>query len=310
MSKQPRSLLLALVAVAGPLALAACGGSSDTAIAALDGLTVSAGRLNPAFNKDITEYSATVPAGTLSVTVTATVSSGVSITVAQDSGTPTALASGQASAAFNVPARGSRSIITVNATLADGTSRAYTIALVQADSADATLASVDLSAGTLAPDFDSATTAYNLAIPAGTASFKLTPTATYANVASITVAQDAASPTTVASGHASQSLTTPAFGATSTIVVKVTAQNTYTTQTYTFTATQSPSTDATLATLKPSLGALSPAFASTTTAYTLAVPNGTTSITLTPKATNTNARSITLSRDGGAAATIVSNTAS
>jgi hypothetical protein len=286
------------------LALAACGGGSSVATTPhLDALTVSAGTLNPTFDPAVTSYSATVPFGTLSVTVTATSSS--TMTISQDAAAAAPLASGAASAAMTVPALGTQSMITI----AVGTSGKYTIQLVEANDATATLAALVPSVGTLSPAFDANTGSYGMTVPNGTTALKLTPTATDA-VKTISIAQDGGTASTVTSGKASATLKIPALGATSTIVITVTAQNGITTQAYSITLTQAGNGDASLASLRASAGTFTPAFASGTTAYTLTVPTGASTVTLTPTANNTTVKSIVLTQAGGSSQTVANGAAS
>ncbi|HEX4386185.1 MAG TPA: cadherin-like beta sandwich domain-containing protein, partial [Myxococcales bacterium] len=294
--------LLPAVAV---LALAACGGgNSVTTAPRLDALTVSAGTLNPAFDPAVTAYSATVPFGTLSVTVTAT--SSTAMTVSQDAAAAAPLASGAPSPAMTVPALGTQSMITISV----GTASKYTIQLVEANDATATLASLAPSVGTLSPAFDANTASYSMTVPNGTTSLKLTPTATDSTVKTISIAQDGGTASTATSGKASAALKIPALGATSTIVITVTAQNGITTQAYGITLSQAGNGDASLASLRASTGTFTPTFASGTTTYTLTVPTGSSTVTLTPTANNTTVRSIVLSQSGGAAQTIANGAAS
>lgn len=95
-------------------------------------------------------------------------------------------------------------------------------------SSDATLSALVPSLGTLSPTFGAATTSYSIALPGGTSSMTLTPTATQAG-ATLTVNGNA-----VTSGNASGSIPLT-FGA-NTITIVVTAEDTVTTKTYTLTA--------------------------------------------------------------------------
>jgi gliding motility-associated-like protein len=81
---------------------------------------------------------------------------------------------------------------------------------------------------------------------------------------------------------------TPTTVSTSTNYI-VTAYNTSGTSSAPVTISVLPSTNANLSSLKPSRGALSPAFSSTITSYTASVVNGVTSMTLTPTTTNAGA---------------------
>lgn len=97
---------------------------------------------------------------------------------------------------------------------------------------DATLASLKVSAGTLAPAFAPGTADYGLVVAGGTLAFRVIPTASDPKARGITVAQDGHAAVAVASGTASQALTVPATG-TSTVAVAVTAEDGTTTRTYT-----------------------------------------------------------------------------
>jgi hypothetical protein len=305
---------LALLALAASFTLAACSSASGpTGPGELDGLALSAGTLNPAFNSSITSYVATVPFGTLGVSVTPTASTAhaSAIAVLQDSGSPATVASGSPSAALSVPAHGSQSVVQIAVTPpGGGTPVVYTVTLVQADDGDATLGGLVLSAGTLSPAFSSGVTSYSVTLPSGTSGFTVTPSATMADVKSITVSQDGGAAATVANGKQSAALKVPAAGAQSTIAITLTAQNGYTTQSYTLTVTLAGNSDASLASLTPSAGTLTPSFASGTRTYALGVPVGTPSVTLTPKANNSTVRAIVITQDGGAPAVIANNTVS
>lgn len=152
---------------------------------------------------------------------------------------------------------------------------------VRGGSTDAALAGLAPSAGILDPVFDPATADYDVAVDRATDSITLTPMAADAN-ATITVAGQA-----VTSGSASQVIAL-AVGATA-IPVVVTAEDGTTTRTYTVTVTRAVSTNATLAGLTPSAGALDPAFDSDALDYAVAVANAVDSLTLTPIADDANA---------------------
>ena len=104
-------------------------------------------------------------------------------------------------------------------------------------SIDATLSGLTLSAGTLDQMFDSATTAYTVNVANGISSVTVTPTATNASGATITVNGD-----TVTSGIASGTIDLPPPGTAVPITIIVTAADGTTTETYTVTATRLVST--------------------------------------------------------------------
>ena len=97
---------------------------------------------------------------------------------------------------------------------------------------DASLAALAPSAGALTPPFSGATSRYQLTVPAGTDTVTFVATTKDPYVSAITVAQDGGAPAAVASGAASQPLPVPAEGSTSSIAVKVTAQDGRTQRTY------------------------------------------------------------------------------
>jgi len=88
-----------------------------------------------------------------------------------------------------------------------------------------------ISAGTLSPSFQPSVTNYNVSLPDGTSSVTITPESASA-LSSITV-----NGTTVVSGVASGSITTPV--GTNAITVAVTSEDGVTTRTYNVTATRS-----------------------------------------------------------------------
>src|SRR6185503_17512996 len=112
-------------------------------------------------------------------------------------------------------------------------------------------------------------------------SVTVTPTTTDPN-ATVTVNGAA-----VTSGTASGAIAL-AVGHTA-IPTVVTAQDGVTTTTYTITVTRAASSNDNLSSLKMSKGVFSPTFASATTAYTDAVGNTITSVTVTPTASDPNA---------------------
>jgi len=142
-------------------------------------------------------------------------------------------------------------------------------------STNANLTGLALNNGTLSPVFAGGTTSYTATVAYPVTSITLRPTLANAG-ASVTV-----NGLPVSSGSASAPVSLSVGGNTLTTVV--TAQDGTTTQTYTVAVTRAaPSTNALLASLTPSVGILSPAFDSSATSYTVTVPFGATSMTLTP----------------------------
>ena len=290
-----------------PLSMAGCTVEVQHHDASLKSLGVSAGSLS--FKSELTEYSVVVPAGTTILTLTPTANDeSASITVTQRGGESAPVASG-APLDVTVPAPGAFSTITITVTSQDTlASRAYTIVLSQVANHDPALKGLTLSAGSLSPTFAPATTSYTATVPFGTTSVTMTPTANDTGVG-ITLSQDGSVPVAVPSGSATASLTVPAVGKTTSIVITATAQDGITLRSYAIVLGQTVSHDATLKSLTLSAGALSPAFAAATTSYTVSVPRGATSLTVTPTATGAGS-TITVALNTGTPAAVASGSPS
>jgi sugar lactone lactonase YvrE len=240
----------------------------------LTNLTISSGSLTPVFATGTTSYTATVNYAVTSITVTP-VTSDPSATV-KVNGTTVAQGSASASLPLNV----GPNTITTAVTAQDGiTTLTYTVIVTR--TVNAILANLTISAGTLNPAFASGTTSYAVAVSNSTTSITITPTT---SDPAATVMVDG---TTLLSGSASASL--PLNVGPNTITIVVTASDGTTTLAYTVIVTRAPSSNASLANLSVSPGTLSPVFAAGTTAYTAQVSNATTSITITPTASDATA---------------------
>jgi sugar lactone lactonase YvrE len=247
-----------------------------TVNANLASLTTSDGALTPVFSADSTSYAISVSNSTTSIAITP-VTSDPAATVKVNGTTVT---SGSASA--SLPLNVGPNTLTTVVTAADGvTTLTYTIIVTRAPSANASLAGLSISAGTLSPAFATGATAYTAQVNNSTTSITITPTTSDAT-ASVKV-----NGTTVASGSASASL--PLLVGSNTITVSVTAQDGVTTQTYTVVITRAPSSIANLSNLTVSSGALTPVFAAATTSYTASVGNAVSSVTITPTLQDTTA---------------------
>ena len=278
--------------------------------ATLGALTVSTGTLTPAFDSEVVSYAVTVARGTTTFQVTPTARSprAYAIQVKQGSGAFTAVPSGTASPSYAVPAVGSSSAITVRVIAENQTTtKAYVVRVTQA-AGDTTLRSLAVSAGSLSPTFASSVVTYTDAVPYGTASLTVTPTVNESH-ATVQVKLNSGAFASVPSGSASGALAVPAYGSTSTVTVRVTAQN-GATQDYTIQVSQAaPSSDATLQGLAVSGASLSPAFAPATVAYAATLSNGTPSFTVTPTVTESHA-TVQVKQDSGSFAIVASGTAS
>jgi len=172
--------------------------------ATLSGISLSSGTLSPEFDPGVNAYTAEVPVGTTSVTVSAFANN--------------AFASVEGDGDIDVSSGSGTATITVTAE--DGsTTETYTITFSVAKSNDATLSNLAVSAGILSPFFDAGTFAYSVVLPAGTTSVTVTAVANNAN-ATITGAGDI----DVSSGEG-------------TATVVVTAEDGTTTETYTISFT-------------------------------------------------------------------------
>ena len=244
----------------------------------LSHLVISGTTLSPSFAVNTTSYTASVNNKTTSVKVTPTTADvNASVTV---NGVPVVSGTASGAIALNV---GPNTITTV-VTAQDGvTTKTYTVTVTRAASNNDFLNTLALK-----PYF-------TLTQVAGPAHRNYTATVNN-NTPSVQVVATTADPTAtltvngavVASGHPSAII--PLNYGANTITVVVTAQDGVSTNTSIITVTRPQSSNALLAALKLSNGAiLAPAFASATTAYTSNVVNGISSITVTPTAADPTA---------------------
>jgi len=233
--------------------------------------------LSPAFNYNTTGYTASVTNAMTSIKITpATSDANAAVKI-----NGTTVSSGTASAA--IPLSVGLNTITTVVTAQDGTTtKTYTITVTRAPSANASLAGLKLSAGTLSPAFATGTGNYTATVSVAVTSVTLTPTTSDAT-ATVKV-----NSTTVVSGTASAAIALNT--GLNTITTVVTAQDGTTMQTYTVTIGRGAS-NTNLSNLKINAGAipLTPAFNYTVTGYTASVPNSTTSVKITPAASDANA---------------------
>jgi Cadherin-like beta sandwich domain len=246
----------------------------------LSNLTISSGTLAPAFSSATLSYTDSVPNAVTSVTVTPTVAD-ASATIKVNN-TTVASASASAAIALNVGINN----VSVAVTAQDGTTiQTYTIAVNRAGAAsnNANLSNLTISSGMLTPAFASGTLGYTDAVANAVTSVTVTPTTADAN-ATIQVNTVA-----VASGSASAAINLNV--GMNNVNVVVTAQDGTTIQTYTIVVNRAgvASNNASLSNLTISSGMLTPVFAMNTLAYTDAVANAVTSVTVTPITADANA---------------------
>lgn len=142
---------------------------------------------------------------------------------------------------------------------------------ILAVNSDATLSGITLSTGDLSPAFDAGVTEYFTTVVSGTTSVDVSATTT-----DPAATVEGAGAVDVSSGSGTATLV-------------VTADDGLTTQTYTVNIDVGASTDATLSALTVTPGDLTPAFSPAVTAYSVVVPEGTTSADVIATANHTAA---------------------
>lgn len=249
-------------------------GPAPTANVDLDDLELSIGTLNQEFDPAVQSYTATVPYAVRSMQITATAStSGHTMTINNQpitDGVP-------ATVPVNFGPTGNGFAIAVKA--ANGVEKIYVVTITRDQpSNNADLTSLSLSNGTLSPAFSNTETAYTATVPYLTTSTSVTSTVADATAILRVNGRD------TASGAAAPIVL--AVGA-NTITVAATAEDGVTTTTRTIIVTRTaPELD--LSALTVTGGTLSPAFDADTTSYALALPYPVTSIDIAAAAVETD----------------------
>jgi hypothetical protein len=237
--------------------------------ARLSELGTSSGVLSPAFSSDITEYTVNVPNDVTDFAMVP-VATHAHATISVN-GYP--VASGVASAPFALAVGATRMGVTVTAE--DQTTLLnYFVNVIRAPSSNADLAGLALSSGALSPVFSGGVTQYTASVPHAATSVTVTP-ATADVAATVQVNGEP-----VSSGGASSPIALTV--GINQISVVVTAQDQTTVAAYSVSVSRAPSSNAELAGLALSSGALSPVFSGGVTQYTASVPHAATSVTVTP----------------------------
>jgi len=252
--------------------------ATPSANAILSSLALNNGlTLTPSFSAGTARYTANAANAVTSVNITPTVADATATVKVNG----VAVASGSPSG--NIPLAVGSNVITTTVTAQNGTSiRTYTVTITRAPSVNADLTGLAFNAGTLTPEFNTATFTYSNPVPFAVALIQLTPTAADAT------AKIKVNGAVVASGSPSANL--PLAVGSNTITTVVTAQDGTTTKTYTVTVTRAaPSTNAVLTSLVLNGGTLSPSFSAGIARYTSTVPNSTSSVTVRPTAANLQA---------------------
>lgn len=265
---------------------------NDANLAATNGLSVSnlsngqVIALSPGYSSNIGNYTATVENNVSSIKVDVIKSS--IFAAATLNGTSIGSAE-SAAATGNVSLNYGKNVISVVVTAENGkTVKTYDITVVRKLSGDASLTSLSASPGGLSPAFDTNQPDYTVNVANAVTTAEFTPTA--AEGASIRVnGVDHPSGT-------SFSINGLAAG-NNKYLIEVTAQDGVTKKSYSLVILRAPSDVADLSELSVSSGTLSPVFNNNDTGYSVEVPNGVSSLEITPKLLDAAA---SLSVDGNA----------
>jgi hypothetical protein len=255
--------------------------------ARLEALALDHGNLQPPFDPDHLDYTASVVYAVETVKVT------TARPIQSESTVDNPAANGKALAV------GSNNTIAVTVTAVDGTTtKTYTITVTRQSedyepSNDATLKALSIGSHVLSPAFSSGFMEYTATVAYG--------------VSSITVTAEQNDPNATVDNPAAAAGKALNVGD-NTIAIKVTAEDEKTEKTYTIRVTrQAPSADATLKALSLGSYALNPAFAAGIIEYTVAVENSVSNVTATAEANDPNA-TVDNPAAGGKALTVGGNT--
>ncbi len=229
-------LLLNTACEGGGGSAAGGGGADQSSVKTLSSLTLSSGTLSPAFASGTLSYTASVAHSASSITLTPVKSSATaSIQARVNSGSYSAVSSGFPSSAraLNVGAN----TVEVRVTAADSSTQTYSVVVTRAPSSVATLSALTHNnSAVYTPVFASGTFSYSMTVLNATTSITVTPTVTAASNATLQVRVNAGSYAAVTSATASGPLALNV--GVNTIEVRVTAQDTTTTQIYTLNVTR------------------------------------------------------------------------
>ncbi|WP_171655132.1 beta strand repeat-containing protein [Paenibacillus foliorum] len=263
----------------------------------LSELSLSSGTLSPGFTEGTVSYSASVGNAVSSLTLTPRVlDSAAKVEVQVNGGGFTLVTSGEASGPLSLNV--GVNTIEVKVTAQDGTVKSYSIAVTRLNN-NANLSGLSLSEGTLSPEFAVGTASYSAVVGNSVSSITLMTTAD--PTASIEVSINNAVYTPYTNGALSLVV------GSNTIEVKVIAQD-GTTKSYSIAVTRL-SNNANLSELGLSNGTLSPWFAEGTVNYIASVGNAVSSLTVTPKVSD-SAATVEVQVNGGGFTLVTSGEAS
>ena len=248
----------------------------------LRNLTVSSGRLAPAFNSNTLAYSVDVDDTVTSMTVSATKSDPNAVmsgSINAGAGTAT----GQTTVQLGGP--GTSRVVSIAVTAPNGSSKTYTIAVTRGTSAsNSNLSALTVSPGSLAPSFNPNTLTYSVDVADNVTSVTVSATKSDPNAVmsgSVTAAAGAAT------GQATIQLGGP--GTSRVVSITVAAPN-GSSKTYTVTIERAgQASNNNLQSLTVSPGSLVPAFSAARTGYTVNVGSNVTSVTVIAILQDTNA---------------------
>lgn len=253
-----------------------CGDSAtENPEASLANLTVTTGAdtvtLNPQFNPAATNYTVDLSNNITTVTITAQPAvAGDSVSIDGQATTNSAIDLGP-----SVPTESTK-VVSVVVSNPPSSSRTYTVLLKRAGLAgNNSLATLLVSPGTLAPDFNANTLSYTVDVANNVTSLTVTPTLSDPGATMAVNGQ----PTI--SGQA-RTITLGPAGQPTNIPVVVTAQN-GNVKNYLVTVSRGVSSNNNLQSLTVSPGTLNPSFNVNRTSYTVNVASTVTSVTVTPR---------------------------
>ncbi len=275
--------------------------------ATLDGLEIGVSTLAPAFDPNVTSYTATVGNTTATITLTVDANEGNATTVVTvtppGGGTPITCTGDP----LDCPLAVGDNVIEITITAQDGTTtKTYTTTVTRSPSSDATLSTFSIDAGVLSPGFSSEVTDYIATVSNVVNSLGVTLTVNEGNALPVITVTPPGGGAPIACTD--NPLICPLAIGDNLIEITVTAQD-GTTKIYRATITR-PSDDATLIELAIDGVTLSPLFNSQVTSYVATVGNATGSINVTMAANEGNATTaVTVTPPGGTSMACASNPA-
>jgi hypothetical protein len=257
-------------------------------IVTLQSLSLSNGTLSPVFSTLTRNYTASVSNDVSGISATwlpthANATSQVRI----NSGNFTSVARGASSP--NLPLVVGNNTINIRVTAQDGVTLGnHTVIVARQRSSNAELSALSASAGGLSPTFESATTNYSFTVPNSVASTTLNATKATAG-GKLAVRVNSGGFGLIATGKASAALAlVPGLNR---IETRVTAEDGLTTRSYVVNITRTPSVTS-LANLSMRWNttnlAFTPAFANSTSNYSITVPNSVSSVSFLPTLASAN----------------------